>query len=159
MRDLITLIDTISDVYDNQAYAPTPEGITFCNLATTAVVVAMGSKDFYGMTADEMIAFMSSSQDWSEVPFEKAQDMANQGTLLIAGLDSKTLKQEHGHVAVIRPGKACYSGKWGLTPRVMNIGAENFLARAKHGPLTNQPAGLNESFVELPKIWAWRPSL
>jgi hypothetical protein len=159
MKDIITLIDSISDVYDNAGYFPTPDGSTFCNLATTAVASAMGCSDFYGKTADEMIALMQANSDWSEVPFEKVQDMANQGSLLIAGLDSKALNQTHGHVTVIRPGKACYSGKWGLTPRCLNVGAENFLARAKHGPLTNQPCGLNESFIEMPTIWVWRQSL
>lgn len=159
MRDLITLVDSIFDVYDNQAYQPLPNGMTFCNLGVTAVSVAMGCNDFYGMTADEIVAFMEKNQNWSEVPFEKAQDMANNGSLLVAGLNAQSLGQAHGHVCIIRPGKFCYSGKWGKTPRVMNIGIENFCARAKHGPLTNQPAGLNESFVELPKIYVWRPSL
>jgi len=158
-RDVITLIDAICDVYDNHAYMPTPDGITFCNLATTAVAVAMGCKDFQGKTADEIVAFISSSEEWSAIPLEKAQDIANQGSLVVAGANAKTLGQAHGHIVVIRPGKPCYSGKWGLTPRVLNVGAENFLARAKRGPLTNQPAGLNEAFVNMPTIWAWRQSL
>lgn len=160
MRDVIALIDAVCDVYDNVAYAPLPDGTTFCNLAVAVVSASMGCKDFFGKTADEIVATISTSSDWSLIPFEKAQELANAGSLLIAGLDSKALGQAHGHVTVIRPGRPCYSGKWpGPCPRVLNIGAENFLARAKKGPLTNQPAGLNEAFVELPKIWAWRPSL
>ena len=159
VRDVIGLIDAICDVYDNQAYAPLPDGTTFCNLGVSVVAASMGCKDFFGKTADEIVAFISADPNWSPVPIENAQDLANQGSLLIAGLDSKSLGQAHGHVVVIRPGKPCFSGKWGPTPRCLNIGAENFLARAKRGPLTNQPAGLNESFVEVPKIWAWRQSL
>ena len=159
MKDLLTLTDSIFDVYDNQAYLPLPNGMTFCNLGVTAIAVAMGCNDFYGKTADEIITFVETSKNWSPIAFEAAQDTANNGSLVVAGLDSKVLGQAHGHVCVIRPGKVCYSGKWGKTPRVMNIGAENFVARAKKGPLTNQPAGLNEAFVEMPKIFVWRPSL
>lgn len=159
MRNIIALIDSILDVYDNAAYQALPNGTTFCNLAVTAVAVSMGCNDFYGKTADQILEVVENSQNWSDVPFEKAQEMANQGSLLIAGLSSKDLGQDHGHVCVIRPGKICYSGKWGQTPRVLNVGRENFLARAKKGPLTNQPAGLNEAFVDKPTIWVWQPSL
>ena len=160
VRDIITLIDAICDTYDNSAYLPLADGTTFCNISVSVISATMGCKDFYGKTADEIVAFLETSQDWEEVDIAKAQDMANQGSLLIAGLDSKGLDQAHGHVVVIRPGKPCYSGKYGgLAPRCINIGAENFLARGKRGTLQNQPAGLNEAFVPLPKIWAWKQSL
>ena len=159
MRDLTTLIDAICDAYDNQAFTPTPQGVTFCNMAVASIAEAIGCHDLTGKTADEMVAYLESSSQWSLVPLEKSQEMANNGSLLIAALDSAELGQSHGHVVVIRPGKQVYSGKWGLCPRVLNIGSQNFIARAKTGPLTNQPCGLNESFVPLPKIWGWRLSL
>jgi hypothetical protein len=159
MRDIITLIDSICDAYDNQAFTPTPQGTTFCNEGVSTVCEAMGCHDLTGKMADEIVAFLNSSSNWSLVPLDKAQDMANEGSLLVAGLDSAALGQTHGHVCIIRPGKTVYSGKWGQCPRVLNIGAENFLGRAKHGPLTNQPCGLNEAFQPLPRIWCWGPSL
>lgn len=161
MRDLLGLIDAICDAYDNQAFIPLADGTTFCNQGVTYVAEAMGYKGFTDKNADEIVELLSSSDDWSLVPMEKAQELANQGSFLISGLDSKTLGQSHGHVVVIRPGKTVYSGKWAtnLCPRVLNIGSENFISRAKKGPLTNQPCGLNESFQPLPKIWAWRPTL
>lgn len=159
MRNLIRLIDAVCDTYDRRDLQPLPDGTTFCNVSVAAITEAMGCKDLALKTADEIVAFVSDSPDWSIVAFEKAQDMANQGTLLIAGLDSPSLKQAHGHVVVIRPGIACWSGKWGPTPRCLNVGAEMFLSRAKKGPLTAMACGLNEAFVEMPKIWAWRPSL
>ncbi len=159
MRDLITLIDAICDVYDNADLRP-HDGLTYCNLSVNFVSTAMGCKSFAGLTADQILQRISNDGDWSDVPGEKAQDMANQGSLLIAGLTSEELGQEHGHVVVIRPGKPCYSGKYnGPCPRCLNIGAENFLARAKRGPLINAPCGLNEAFGPVPKIWVWRPSL
>jgi hypothetical protein len=159
MRNQLTLIEAVLDTYDRPDLTPRPDGTTFCNVAVAAVASAMGCGDLNGKTADQMVSFLDSSTDWSDVPMEKAQDMANQGSLLVAGLDSKALNQAHGHVAVIRPGKVCYSGKWGATPRVLNIGAENFIARAKRGVMTNLAVGLNEAFAPPPKIWVWRPSL
>lgn len=158
MKDVIALIDAILDSYDNMVFIPS-DGVTHCNEAVNSVCQALGYKDLVYKTADEIVAFLTGNSDWSEVPMEKAQDLANQGSLLIAGLDSKALNQAHGHVVVIRPGKPCYSGKWGPCPRVLNIGAENFIARAKKGPLTNQPCGINESFQPMPKIWVLRSSL
>lgn len=158
MRDLITLIDAILDTYDNTDLQP-HDGITYCNLAVNFVATAMGCKAFAGLTADQILDLVENNECWSDVPFEKAQDMANQGTLVVAGLTSQQLNQEHGHVVVIRPGKPCYSGKWGKTPRCLNIGEQNFIARAKKGSLINAPVGVNEAFIPLPKFWAWRPSL
>lgn len=160
MRDIVTLIDAICDVYDNTAFLPKEDGTTFCNLAVSAVAEAMGCKDFVGKTADQIVAFISTSEHWSPVPFERSQELANQGSLLVAGMSSQQLGQGHGHIVVLRPGKPCYSGKWqGSAPRCLNVGKENFLARAKRGPLVGMACGLNEAFRDLPKIWAWRESL
>ena len=159
MKNTIDLIDAILDAYDRQDFQPGPNGLTHCNEAVQAVCETLGYDKLAGLNADEICAFIAVSGDWSEVAFDNAQNMANQGSLLVAGLDSKALGQDHGHVVVIRPGKPCYSGKWGACPRVLNVGAENFIARAKRGPLTNQPSGLNEAFVPLPKIWVLRSTL
>lgn len=159
MKDPIALIDAILDVYDNSKMLPEPDGTTHCNQAVDAVSQAVGYNGLAGKTADEIVSFLSTSLDWQLIPITQAQDLANEGSLLIAGIDSKALGQDHGHVVVIRPGKPCYSGKWGLTPRCLNVGQENFIARAKKGPLTNQAAGLNEAFIPLPRIWVWRGSL
>lgn len=159
MKDPIALIEAILDVYDRHDLQPLADGTTFCNVAVDSIAKAMGYTQLGSKTADQIVAFLEVSDDWSEIPMEKVQDMANQGSLLIAGLDSVALNQAHGHVCVIRPGKFVYSGKWQATPRCVNIGAENFIARAKRGPLTNQQAGLNEAFQPLPKIWVLRSTL
>lgn len=160
MRDVVTLMDAICDAYDNPAFQPLEDGTTFCNLGVASVAHAMGCSDLGSKTADEMLAFIEASDSWSPVPFDRAQELANQGTLLVAGLTADQLRQGHGHVVVIRPGKPCYSGKWtSPTPRCLNIGKENFLARAKRGPLIGMAAGLNQAFQDMPRIWAWRNSL
>lgn len=159
VKDPIALIDAILDVYDRRDLQPLPDGTTFCNLAVDAIAKAMGYSQLGSKTADQIVAFLEQSDEWSDVPMPKAQEMANQGSLLIAGLASTALQQAHGHVCVIRPGKIVFSGKWGATPRCLNIGAENFIARARRGPLTNQPAGLNEAFQPPPKIFVLRSTL
>ena len=159
MRNLIGLIDAICDAYDNPDYQP-KGNITFCNFAVAQVAEAMGCKQLTGKMADDIMDFIETSEDWSDVPMEKAQDIANQGTLIVAGLKSTELNQDHGHVVVVRPGLPCYSGKWvAKVPRVLNVGAQNFLARAKRGPLVGMAVGINESFIPLPKFYVWRPSL
>lgn len=159
MRNLIGLIDAICDVYDNPDLQPKGD-VTFCNIAVSVVAEAMGCKDLTGKMADDIMKFVESSPDWSDIPMEKAQDIANQGSLIIAGLTGAELDQAHGHVVIVRPGLPVYSGKWiSKVPRVLNIGAENFLARAKRGPLQGLPAGVNEAFLPLPKFYVWRQSL
>jgi hypothetical protein len=158
MKDIITLIDTICEAYDRMDFIPA-DGVTHCNEAVCMVADAMGCKDFELKMADQIVSFVAQSQDWQEVHLSQAQDLANQGSLCIAGLDSKALNSDHGHVVVIRPGKVVYSGKWGPVPRCLNVGAEMFLARAKKGPLTGMSCGVNEAFQPLPKFYAWRPSL
>lgn len=158
MKNLINLIDVICEAYDRPDFLPR-DGLTFCNQAVAMVADAMGCKDLDLKTADEIVAFLAGNADWQETQIEKVQDMANQGSLCIAGLDSKALNQAHGHVVVIRPGKPVYSGKWELTPRCLNVGQEMFLARAKKGPLTTMSCGVNEAFGPKPLFWVWRPSL
>lgn len=159
MKDPIALIDAILDVYDRLDFHPNPDGSTHCNQAVNAVCQALGYQKLAGLTADQIVAFLTASDEWSLTSLDKSQNLANEGSLLIAGLDSKALSQDHGHVVVIRPGKPVFSGKWGPSPRVLNIGAHDFIARAPNGPLTNQPCGLNEAFVPLPKIWVLRTTL
>lgn len=164
MKDPIALIDIILDTYDRLDFHPNPDGSTHCNEAVNAVCQAFGYKGLAGMMADQIVELIEAESQlfnglWSEVAMDKAQDMANQGSLLVAGLDSKALSQSHGHVVVIRPGKAVFSGKWGQCPRVLNIGAHDFIARGQNGSMTNQPVGLNEAFIPLPKIWVLRSTL
>jgi hypothetical protein len=159
MKNLPALIEAILDAYDDVSLLPKPNGTTFCNIAVYGIAHALGCNQLDGKNADDILAFLISSNDWQAVPMIEAQDLANAGSLLIAGLNSTELGQAHGHVVVVRPGVQTYSGKWGLVPRVLNIGSTNFIARGKSGPLTNAPVGINESFIPKPHIFAWKPSL
>ena len=159
MNDLIRLIDVILDCYDNSKLYPLPDGTTYCNLGAQAILNKFGCHDFDGKTADEIYDFLTGGNlYWKEIPMTLAQEAANKGTIVFAILNGKLLGQGHGHIAVVRPGLPCDSGKWGIVPRVMNVGREMFIARAKSGPLTNMACGVNEAFVPMPQFFKWIPS-
>lgn len=159
MKNLIALFDAICSTYDRTDIAPLPDGTTFCNVAVQGVLNLMGCHDLDGMSADQMCAYFPMSPSWENIKtMDQAQEMANEGSILVAGLDSIALNQSHGHVCVIRPGLMCDSGKWGMTARCLNIGGQNFLARGKKGPLTGMAVGLNEAFIPKPLMWVWVPS-
>lgn len=147
-RDL--LIDSIHTVYDNPTYRPQLDresGVmtTYCNQAVSDIATRMGCKDFVGLTANDICDFMSASTNWSETPLEKSQQLANQGSLVVAGLKDSP----HGHVCLICPGIEKSSGHWNAqAPAAMNIGKTVFISK-----------GLNYAFIDVPKIYVWRMSL
>ncbi len=159
MKNLIGLIDAICDVYDRLDLVPLANGTTFCNVGVSAVLEAMGSDEFKGKTADEIMQYVPLNANWVKSSIDQVQDLANQGTYVLCGLESSKLGESHGHVTVIRPGNPVFSGKWGKVPRCLNIGSENFIARARRGPLMGSPCGINESFVPMPDFYAWSLSL
>jgi hypothetical protein len=141
--DVFRLIDACCEAYDNPAYQPR-SGMTFCNQAVQFVAEKMGFTGFQSMMANEMVALMKNSPEWTVIPLEEAQARANQGHLTIAGMQ----EQPHGHVAVIRPGLETYSDKWAMSvPKVINVGSTNFIGK-----------GLGWSFRDKPEVFVWTGS-
>lgn len=135
------MVDAIAEAYDNPRFKP-KSGVTWCNLATEYICEKMGYNKFDGMVANEIVRTLRASLEWGPIKIEEAQDYANQGRLVVAGMQS----QPHGHVVVIRPGVATYSPKWGvLSPKVVNIGADNFLDK-----------GLSWVFKEKPEVFLYK---
>lgn len=143
MKDLYSLLDAIHDAYSRPEYAPQPDGTTHCNQFTTEVVTACGFKGLEGLLANQIIDLLAKHEQWSEVPMEKVQDLANQGSLVVAG----THGEPHGHVCIACPGKQRSSGRWTLVPVVASVGKQNMIR------------GANWVFSDLPKFWVFRPSL
>lgn len=159
-KNLIGLMDACCDAVENPSFQPKPDGTTYCNMALSAIAIkAFGNHDFDGKTADEIAGFVAASDQYTLIPMEQAQELANQGSLVFAIASSQDLKQSHGHVCIVRPGIEKDSGKWGPCPSVVNIGAEVFIARAKRGPLQGLPAGVNEAFQPKPDFYVWRGSI
>lgn len=139
--DLFTLIEACCSAYDNPSFKPRG-GVTFCNQAVQFIASEMGYKGFKPtLNANAMIIYMMGAAEWLPVEMGSAQRLANTGVLVIACQQA----QPHGHVAVIRPGVEGRSAKWknALTPKVMNIGGENSIAK-----------GVNFVFEDIPKFFA-----
>ena len=117
---------------------------TYCNLATTAVLRAMGCTELDGLTADDMYACVKASKNWLIKPMADAQFLVNCGSVLIAILPSSRLGQSHGHVCTLTPGQPDYSGHWDKhTPLCMNLGRKGTCFRSR---------GINWAFVPEPEI-------
>lgn len=119
-------------------------GLTHCNAFVDEVCQTLGWKGFHGLLANQIVDLMGSSDQWSEIGMNQCQILANAGSLVIAGLKA----DPHGHVNVICPGKEKISGRWGNVPSVANVGKEVFIGK-----------GLSWAFSDMPKFWAWRPTL
>lgn len=143
MKDQLSLLDAIHLPLNRPEYQP-GGGLTHCNAYVNEVCQAIGWKSFDGLLANQIIDLMVSSDQWTETPLEKCQFLANQGTLVIAALKA----DPHGHINIICPGKEKTSGRWGLVPSCANVGKEVFIGK-----------GINWAFSDMPKFYAWRPSL
>ena len=139
MDNLLRLIDAICEAFDSRMM-PT-EDATFCNLATQYVLARFNYTKMDGMTADQMFDFLTRSEDWSPVDMGDAQDLANAGRVVVAGMQA----DPHGHVVVIRPGRPEYSGKWATnTPKCSNVGLR---------PWGRIGDGVSFAFKEIPKFF------
>lgn len=143
MKDVFLLLDAIHTAFSRPEYLPGPNGLTHCNAFVSDVVTQCGFKEMDGLPANEIVKLLPMHPQWSEMPMEKAQEAGNAGTLIVAGI----LGDPHGHVCVVCPGRPKTSGRWGTVPTVASVGERNMIA------------GLNWAFRNLPKLWAYRPSL
>ena len=145
MVDSLMLLDAIHLPLCRPEYAPLPDGTTHCNQFVDEVATAMGYRGFHGIVANQIIDMMAANGDhWSVINMEQAQDMANGGTLIIAGMKA----DPHGHVCVVCPGKPKTSGRWGVVPSVANVGAQVFIGR-----------GVNWAFGVMPTFYVLRSTL
>ena len=143
VRDLLTLLDAIHFPLCRPEYQPY-DGKTFCNAFVAEVCEIYGYKGLNGLLANEIIDLVSQSPNWSEVPLDKCQDLANAGSLIILGLKGDV----HGHVDIVCPGRPKSSGRFGTVATVANVGKENWIGK-----------GWNWAFSDAPKAWAWRSTL
>lgn len=143
MKDRVALLDAIHLPLCRPEYQP-KDGVTYCNQYVAEVCAAYGFKGLDGFTANEIVDTLSMHDQWSEIPLSKAQDLANEGTLIVAGIKEEL----HGHVNIICPGKEKTSGRWISVPSCANVGKEVFIGK-----------GINWAFSDLPKLWAWRLTL
>jgi len=123
------------------------ESVTYCNCFVAYVARGFGFRGFDGLMANQIIDRMKDAADFALVAPKAAQDLANDGRLVIAGLKGEVMQNghlDHGHVAVVYPGSMLFSGKWNEDcPLLANVGKENKIF------------GANYAFREKPEYWAW----
>lgn len=143
MKDSLKLLDAIHLAYSRPEYAPSP-GVTHCNQFVNEVCQYLGFRDLDGKLANEIVDMLELHPQWSRIELERCQDLANGGSLVIAGLK----EQGHGHVNIICPGKLKMSGHWADVPSCANVGKENFIGK-----------GINWAFSQMPLFYVWRQTL
>ena len=114
---------------------------TFCNMALDVLCKEVwGFKGFTGMLANQIVDRMKNAPDFAEVGPDAAQNLANDGRMVIAGFKN----DPHGHVSAIYPGTCVYSGKWRCNaPMSVNVGKRNGLM------------GTNYAYQTPPIYWVW----
>lgn len=143
MKDWLSLLDAIHTAYSHPEYAPS-EGVTHCNQFVNEVCTILGFREFDGKVANEIVDLLNQHPKWSVIEMERCQELANGGSLVIAGIKEEV----HGHVNIISPGKVKSSGRWGDVPSCANIGKDNFIGK-----------GINWAFSVKPTFWVWRQTL
>lgn len=130
--DALRLLDAICEAYDAYHVPKDTDGKpgleTMCNLAVNYVCSRLGYDKFKGMVANQIVDYMRRKpEEWEPVEMSRAQDLANEGRLLLAGIQEDI----HGHVVVIRPGIEEFSGKWSArAPKAGNVGATSAMGKS-----------------------------
>lgn len=145
MKNREGLIDACCQARENADLRPDDE-TSYCNVAVAFIASKMSCSELMGLMANDMCDYFTARPDnWTPTPIEKAQELANAGSLVIACQKG----DPHGHVVVCMPGLQKTSGKWNCqVPSVINVGREVFIGK-----------GLSFAFRELPLLYVWRPSL
>ncbi len=122
--DLILSDPTLRPNYDKAGSLLT----THCNQGVRLVAHAMGCDelDDENATADTMLSIIqeNASGRWKVISGTEATINALSGNLAIAGLDSKTLGEAHGHICIVYPIGQQFSAAFNKdVPMLTNVGA------------------------------------
>lgn len=122
-------------------------GVTHCNSFVSFVARGLGFGGFDGLMANQIVDRMKNAADFALVVGKAAQEIANDGRLVVAGQKGDVMMNghlDHGHVSVVFPGAMIFSGKWNEeAPLLANVGKEN------------KVFGANYAFKEKPEYWVW----
>jgi hypothetical protein len=129
--------------YGDGTYSAFIDNQTDCNRFVNEVAIALGYMKFAGLRASQITALMR--KEWVEIDGAKAQELANQGNLVVAGWINPDPNQS-GHVCIVRPGNTVVSGKWGPNvPMVANVSRPEFCRIDR---------GANYAFKEIPQYFS-----
>ncbi len=123
-------VDEIDEKYNKDGTKPAQ-----CNRGvSTAFSKIFNSDALDGMTANEIVEFLSNSENWELVSVDDVQELANDGEFIIAGKQNNEVddngNKKSGHVAVVVPGEEASSGNWGgSAPVGMDTGSNKYWSK------------------------------
>jgi hypothetical protein len=128
------LIQAQDDARNNPEFQRGPDGTTHCNQATLDVAEAVGAptgplvdSDGNALLANQQARNLANSSEYAEVTPDRAQQVANDGGLVIAAYDNPN---GHGHVATVRPESVPGDDPLGRSGPLLNdIGANDRIDR------------------------------
>ena len=86
-----------------------------CNIGVYSVFERLtGNTSLTGKTANAIVDHFADSPDWEEIPMDQAQQLANEGNIVMVGWKNPLASPRNthsGHVAVVVPGEMQESGK------------------------------------------------
>lgn len=142
-NNLVNLMEAVYSAFNNaqpgKSWAPKlveDRWWTYCNEAFNSICMAMGCNQFDkeetpnprdAELANKIYDLLSNGNGWIRIPdVMEAQNHANEGFLVVASW--KNPSGGPGHVCVLIPGRAEYSGTWqSYSPKVMNVGQSVFI--------------------------------
>jgi len=90
----------------------------FCDQSTAYIADALGYAQLNDKSANQQVAYIE--RQWTRVDGAMAQDLANRGALVIAGLAHSN---GNGHTAVVTPGEGRHDPDGSFYPNVTNGGS------------------------------------
>ena len=120
------LVNILTQVVNDPALQPKPDGTTYCNIAVHKVGKVMGFNKFEGMLANQIAEYCKNMV----IRINELNTIINfskEGRWILAVY----AEHPHGHVASIFPHDSEYSGSWKKdVPFVANVGKHNGIMKA-----------------------------
>ncbi len=129
-----------------------------CNVGIYSVFEKLtGSKALKGKNANQIVDIFADSPDWEEIPMDQAQQLANEGNIVMVGWKNPLASPRNrnsGHVAMVVPGEMEESGSWGKckVPMTFDVGQN---VRQSKDMLTK---GLGKDKKASTKFYRYNPS-
>ena len=131
-----------------------------CNIGVYSVFERLtGNTSLTGKTANAIVDHFADSPDWEEIPMDQAQQLANEGNIVMVGWKNPLASPRNthsGHVAVVVPGEMGQSGedRWNCqVPMTFDVGAG---VRQSKNMLTK---GLGKDKKATTKFYRYNPSV
>lgn len=112
--------------YGDGEFSAAVDKQTDCNRFVNFVAERMGYTGLAGIRANDIVDHLKANKsNFLEISMESAKFYADKGYFVVAAWKNPDATKS-GHVAVVRPGEAVTSNKWGVkepkVPKIANVG-------------------------------------